>query len=149
MLLIDLWNANRSQLADKNIQQIIAFAGDGALTDSASAPAEFRHFLRHVQSDEIRRYIEECLVSTFPRSGEALQDLVNEVGRRLGFDVSPGRYSGLPNQANQDGIWRFSDDHAVVVEVKTSDTYRIDIDKISEYRNILAREGSLQTPRPF
>ena len=143
MLLIDLWNTNRSQLTDKHIQQIIAFAGDGALTDSASAPAEFRHFLRHVHSDEIRRYIEECLASTFPRSGEALQDLVNEIARRLGFDVSPGRYSGLPNQANQDGVWRFSDGHTVVVEVKTSDTYRIDIDKIAGYRDILAREGSL------
>jgi len=143
MLLIDLWNRNRSQLTDKHIRQIISIAGDGALTDSASAPAEFRDFLRHVHSDEIRRYIGECLASRFDWSGEALQDLVNEVGRRLGFNVTPGRYGGVQGGANQDGLWRFSDGHSVVVEVKTSDTYRIDIDKIAGYRNVLARDDEL------
>jgi hypothetical protein len=43
-----------------------------------------------------------------------------------------------------DGIWRFPDGHAVIIEVKTTDAYRIDLDTIAGYRKALIRQGSVQ-----
>ena len=42
MALIDLWKKDRGQLADKNIQQVITFAGDGRLADNSIASSEVR-----------------------------------------------------------------------------------------------------------
>ena len=36
-----------------------------------------------------------------------LQDIVNELGRRLEFDVENGRYQGTHFGDGSDGIWRF------------------------------------------
>ena len=36
----------------------------------------------------------ECLNEKFESGGLALQDVVNQVGRRLGFQVEDGRYRG-------------------------------------------------------
>ncbi|MDX1563655.1 MAG: putative Ig domain-containing protein, partial [Gammaproteobacteria bacterium] len=46
------------------------------------------------------------LESSFSNSGLALQDIVNEVARRLGFDVEPGRYRGKKGEIGFDGLWR-------------------------------------------
>ena len=121
MALTDLWLLSREQLAGKHVQQIIAFAGDGKLTDSGIAAGEFRSFLTLVPSNVVTRYATECLAESFNGSGLALQDVVNEIGRRLGFDVSHGRYRGAVGHLGFDGLWRSPDKHALIVEVKTTD----------------------------
>ena len=85
MALIDLWRTERAQLTDKHIQQVIAFAGDGKLADTSKASAEVREYLRNVPSDLIAKYADQRLQDSFPQSGFALQDLVNEIGRRIRF----------------------------------------------------------------
>lgn len=59
-----------------------------------------------------------------PQCNRALQDLVNHIGRLIGFDVEFGRYQGVQGENGFDGIWR-TDKLAIVVEVKTSDVYAI------------------------
>lgn len=147
MALIDLWKKNRTELSEKKIQQVISFAGDGKLSDGAAASEELREFLRNVPSDLLGAYMDQCLKDPFPNSGFALQDLVNEVGRRLDYTVSPGRYRGTSGHSGHDGIWSDGQQHSVVVEVKTTDAYRIDLDTIAKYRQSLSKEGHISLER--
>ncbi len=137
MALLDLWRSSREQLFEKHVQQIIAFAGDGRLCDGSAASAEFCAFLGQIPTGSLTRYASECLTDSFTNSGLALQDLVNEIGRRLGFDVAHGRYRGVSGQIGFDGLWRSPDGHALVVEVKMTDAYRIDLDTVAGYRAAL------------
>jgi hypothetical protein len=73
-------------------------------------------------------------VEKFEKSGQVLQDLVNEVGRRLDYSVDNGLYSGRANAIGNDGLWRSPEGHILVVEVKTSDAYRLSLDTIAAYR---------------
>ncbi len=143
MALIDLWKRDREQLTDKHIQQVIAFAGDGKLSDSSDAAVEMREYLRSVPSDLMVRYADQCLQDSFQNSGFALQDIVNEIGRRLDFSITHGRYRGTKNVPGQDGIWADGNRHSIVVEVKTTDAYRIHLDTIAGYRHSLAKSGSI------
>src|ERR1051325_841010 len=94
MSLADLWSISREQLEGKQVRQIIAFAGGGQLTDGGVGASEFREFLGLVPSGYLLRYAEECLSDSFPGSGLALQDVVNQIGKRLGYTVIDGRYRG-------------------------------------------------------
>jgi len=141
--LVDLWKSSPSQLRDKHVQQIISFAGNGKLTDGGTASQEFRSFLSLVPSSLLDRYANECLSKSFDNSGLALQDIVNEVGKRLGFSVSPGRYRGIAGQIGFDGLWKSSEGEHIVVEVKTTDTYRIDLNTIANYRKELIKAQGL------
>ena len=143
MSLVDLWTGSPDQLRHKHVQQIIAFAGDGKLLDGNEASKEFRDFLSQLPSSLLAQYAEECLSDSFSDSGLALQDIVNQIGRRLGFSVVDGRYRGTSAHIGFDGLWHFPNGHAAIVEVKTTDAYRIKLDKIVEYRRVLVRDGSV------
>src|SRR5260370_23026478 len=105
MALIDLWKRDRTQFDGKQVHQIIAFAGAGRLLDESPASLEFREFLANIGSSLLIRFADDCLDSKFDGSGLALQDIVNEIARRLGFSVTPGRYRGTTGQIGFDGIW--------------------------------------------
>jgi hypothetical protein len=141
MALLDLLEKSPQQVLDKQVQQLIAFAGAGKLTDDSVCSAEFRAFLARVPSERLRSYADQCLAQPFPDSGLALQDVVNEVGARLGSSVSSGRYRGTVKHVGFDGLWKFSSDHWIVTEVKTTDAYRIDLNTIADYRTALVDNG--------
>ena len=141
MSLIELWETSPEQLREKRVEQIIGFAGDGRLGDSNTAPVEFRAFLARIPSSILARYANECLTDSFKDSGLALQDIVNEIGRRLGFDVKPGRYRGAKGSIGNDGLWEAPNGAKIIVEVKTTDTYRVDLDVVAAYRKKLIKEG--------
>jgi len=125
-------------LESKRVEQIVAICGNGNLADGAPSSLTFREFLKNVPSKVLRKYSEECLDGTIGRnqnSGLILQDVVNEVGGRLGFDAEPGYYRGSPSRIGHDGLW-ISSDFSFVVEVKTSDL-SIKLDTIAEYRQQL------------
>lgn len=147
MALTDLWNKSRDQLKDKRVGQVIAFAGSGKLNDDGETSKEFREFLQLVPSDWLGRYADECLAEPFQDSGLALQDVVNQMGRRLGFNVADGKYRGTKGQTGQDGIWRLQDGHAIIVEVKTTDAYRIDLNVIAGYRSKLIADKTIPPER--
>jgi len=143
MGLIDLWASSKDQLSQKKAQQIIAFAGDGKLLDGSEASNEFRDFLAQVPSRLLGQYADDCLSGSFTDSGYVLQDIVNEIGRRLGFTVTDGRYRGTAGHIGFDGLWHFPNGHAVIVEVKTTDAYRIKLNKIVGYHRALVKKDTI------
>jgi hypothetical protein len=147
MSLLEIWKVSRDEFAKKHIQQIIAVAGTGKLTDGGEASREFREFLAYVPPDLLARYADECLSTSFQNSGFVLQDVVNEVGRRLGLKVENGRYHGMTGTPGHDGLWHTPDGHVIVTEVKTTDAYRIDLGRLAAYRQDLAGEGMLNLDR--
>ena len=73
-----------------------------------------------------------------------LQDIVNELGRRLDFDVDNGLYQGRKNAVGFDGIWRFKDQPDLIIETKTTDYVTISLDKLADYRERLVAENKVQ-----
>ena len=123
MSLLDLWQSSPSQIRGKQVDQIIAFAGSGRLLDGESTSGEFRELLQEIEDDLLISFAADCLTKKFENSGLALQDIVNQIGVRLGFQVKTGRYRGTPGQIGNDGLW-LAPNHSIVVEVKTTDAYR-------------------------
>ncbi len=142
MALTELWSSSPEQLRDKHVQQIIAFAGSGKLRDGAPTSQEFRDFLSQVPSSFLARYIDNCVSESFQDSGLALQDVVNQVGRRLGYSVTHGRYRGRSGEIGFDGLWKSRDNHSIIIEVKTTDAYRIDLNTLAEYRRKLIEQNA-------
>jgi hypothetical protein len=143
MSLAKIWTTDPDHLRGKQIQQIISFAGDGRLLDSSKASLEFREFLELATLEMLQAYAEGCLQESFSDCGLALQDIVNEVGRRLDFEVEKGRYRGTKGRVGFDGVWRSEDGHGLIVEVKTTDTYRIELKRLAAYRRELIATGKL------
>ena len=143
MALTDLWEDSKQQLEGKHVQQVIAFAGDGHLRDGGNASEDFRSFLSKIPTSMLQEYADQCLNNSFTGSGLALQDVVNEIGRRLGFKVINGRYRGGSGHIGFDGQWSLQDGHAIVVEVKTTDAYRIDLNVVADYRRDLIKKGTI------
>ncbi|MDP3586058.1 MAG: hypothetical protein Q8R61_13085 [Thiobacillus sp.] len=125
------------------IEQIVASAGNGQLKDESVCSKELRSFLGQVPSTKLAEYANHCLTDSYPKSGFVLQDIVNELGRRLGYEVTNGRYQGTTNSIGNDGLWRSPNGHDLLVEVKTSDAYRISLDKIAAYRDEQLKVGGI------
>lgn len=142
-MLLNQWKANKEEFEKKQIQQIVGFAGEGKLKDGSKCATEVRDYLAQIEIGCIESYIKQCLEKPFTDSGLVLQDLVNEIGRRLDFEVEDGLYQGRQNKIGFDGIWRAPEGFAIVVEVKTTDAYRITLDKISKYRQDLIKAGKI------
>ena len=143
MSLIELWKSQPDSFRHYKARQIAAFAGDGNIRDDSDCSSELRQYLRAVSTDLLADYAHECLEHGFPDSGFFLQDVVNELGRRLEFDVSNGRYRGIQGAIGFDGIWNIPSGPSIVVEVKTTDTYNVSLDKISGYRQKLVETDVL------
>jgi hypothetical protein len=139
MALVDLWNTERSQIIEKRIDQLIAFAGEGRLRDGNDTSHELRELLAVLPSDLIGEWIEGCLTNRFTDFGFVLQDIINEIGRRLGFRVTPGVYRGHGNES-YDGLWLMPDGRAVLIESKSSTAYSINLTRIAGYRKQIAPE---------
>jgi hypothetical protein len=64
---------------------------------------------------------------------------VNELGRRLDFSVENGLYQGRVKKIGHVGIWK-DENTAIVVEVKTTGSYRVNWDRSASYRLRLVSE---------
>jgi hypothetical protein len=137
--LIELAKQNASSVEKYTIQQIVGICGDGNLRDSSDCSKQLREFLAIQSSERLATYARFCLDEGFNRSGFVLQDIINEVGKRLGYTVQNGRYQGVINQVGYDGLW-FDGKHHIVIEVKTTDTYRINLDTVQAYADKLNLE---------
>ena len=112
---------------DKSLPQILSFAGDGKLKDGNTTSSEFRNLLDIVQPNILFEFANYCLSNPFENSGLALQDIVNQIGKRLNFDVEYGLYKGKKNSIGFDGIWTTKDGYNIIIEVKTTDYIRINL----------------------
>jgi hypothetical protein len=146
MPLLELWESSPAAIDQFTIEQIVAAAGDGVLTDASKCSQELRSYLARVPHSKLAEYVERCLSSSFNRSGFVLQDLVNELGRRLDYKVTNGRYQGTQNSIGFDGIWISPEGHTIIIEVKTTDAYRISLDTIIRYREKLLATSQIHHP---
>ena len=143
MPLIALWESNSTVVDQFSIEQVVATAGNGELKDGSLCSTELRSFLAQVPTPKLSGYVERCLSYGFSKSGMVLQDLINELGRRLDFSVENGRYQGTTNAVGFDGVWASPEGRSIVIEVKTTDVYRISLDTIVEYREKLIGSGRI------
>ena len=146
MPLISLHKDSPQTIEGANIQQIVSWAGDGKLKDDSEAQGELRQYLALVESEKLELYVLQCLESDgdFKDSGFVLQDVVNEIGRRLGFKVENGRYRGKSGENGFDGLWNSKSSGSFVVETKTSAAYTIKLETMSRYRDALVEEGKIK-----
>lgn len=143
MDLLNLWINNREFFFDKTVDQVLSICGSGELTDDSQTSAEFRKFLYSIPTSILNSYADYCINHPFKDSGFVLQDIVNEMGRRLGFSVENGRYRGRQKAVGFDGIWTAEDGYSMVVEVKTTDHFRIPLSKLAEYRSKLVAQNRI------
>ena len=110
------------------LEQVLELVGDLDDAPGEKTPRErFRRFLDQnlTSVGAVRDYVEECLRCPGEQYNRALQDLVNHLGRLLGFDVTFGRYKGVQGEIGFDGVWKSPSGLYIVVEVKTTDVYAI------------------------
>lgn len=139
----EIWAKSKGTFDSKTLSQILAFAGDGKLKDSNVTSKEFRELLDQVPSTLLKQFADNCLTEKFDDGGFALQDIINQIGTRLGFVIENGLYRGKQNDIGFDGIWTSSEGHSLVLEVKTTDAYRINLDTIAEYRKKLIGQSRI------
>jgi hypothetical protein len=142
MPLISIWQTNPSAISEFTIEQIVSVAGNGDLRDSGQCSRELRDYLAEVSTDQLANYLDYCLANSFQKNGLVLQDIVNELGRRPDYFVEFGRYQGTVNSIGYDGIWKAPERNTLILEVKTTDAYRISLDRLAGYRKNLI-ESSL------
>lgn len=143
MPLLQFWKTAKDEVLKMTIQQVLASAGDGKLRDQSECSKELCAFLRAVPSDQLFTYARHCLEEKFDDGGLVLQDIVNELGRRLDFDVENGLYQGKRNTANFDGIWRSKDQPALIIEVKTTDYVTVQLKKYANYKELLVADNKV------
>jgi hypothetical protein len=141
--LIEIWRDQPAFIEGKSFRQIIQLAGDGRLRDGNVSSKELRDWLAAIPLERLRGCVEECLAESFDDGPLALQDAANEIGVRLGFEVTRGRYRGIKGEVGNDGLWQADDGFCLLVEVKTTDAYRINLDTIAGYRDELVRNGKI------
>ncbi len=138
--ILDIWIENKRFIEEKSLEQVMAICGDGKLRDDNETSSQLREYFANIPTKLIDLYINECLDSGFQHSGLILQDLVNEIGQRLGFAVEPGYYRGGGTKIGFDGLWRAKDGFSFVIEVKTTDAYQLNLDVQANYRRKLVEE---------
>lgn len=140
MPLLSFWKSNRDEVLNLTIEQVVSNAGDGNLRDTSTCSQELRQFLRFIPIEALCRYAQHCLDNSFDKGGLVLQDIVNEFGQRLDFDVEHGLYQGKKTAVGFDGIWRTKNEPELIIEVKTTDYVTVSLDKLADYRRRLVEE---------
>jgi hypothetical protein len=143
MPLLSFWKNAKEEVLKLSIEQVVSNAGDGVLRDQSECSSEFRQYLRVAPVESLYEYARHCLESGFNRSGFILQDIVNEFGTRLAFQVENGIYQGTKNAVGFDGIWSADGEPDLVIEVKTTDAYTVKLEKHAEYKRRLWLEKRL------
>lgn len=139
----EIWAKSKGTFDSKTLSQILAFAGDGKLKDNNVTSLEFRELLDQVPSTLLKQFADNCLTEKFDDGGFALQDIINQIGARLGFTIENGLYRGKQNDIGFDGIWTSTEGHSIVLEVKTTDAYRINLDTLAVYRQKLTDQSRI------
>lgn len=141
--LLELWKSQNDFLQDKSFSQLINIAGEGQLRDDNNTSAQIRELLNIVPTSKLKEYGSQCLFESFKDSGFALQDVVNQLGKRLGFYIEEGLYRGKRNDVGFDGLWTIKNEHSFIIEVKTTDAYRINLNTINAYKEKLIQQGKI------
>ena len=89
-------------------------------------------------TEEIEAYLHEALDGSDQHHNRALQDIINNIGRRLGFEIKYGVYQGRSDTIGYDGHWTSTatenETHLIVKSKKTT-AYSINPGQAGEYMN--------------
>ena len=143
--LISAWKETQKTF-NMSLKQVVNIAGDGTLENDESK-GELREFFSMIDLETMGRLLGECYNKEkkykFDTRGFAFQDLINEMGRRLGYAVENGLYRGKKNEIGFDGLWKAKDGSYIIMESKTSDDYSIAIESVIGYRDKLLIENKV------
>jgi len=140
---MNFWKTAKEDVLKLKVEVIVKNAGDGHLRDQSPCSLELRQYLSVAPVESLFDYARQCLDKSFPESGLALQDVVNELGRRLDFNVENGLYRGKPSAIGFDGIWSATNEPDLIVEVKTTDYVAIDLKTQAGYKEKLLTAGQV------
>lgn len=122
----------------------------GEFKDGSQASEKFRELLRDEETtvESIEDWMREVLEGSQAYHNRALQDIINNIGERLGFEVVYGPYSGKSGEIAYDGWWKSpgtddKKDTHLIVESKKSTTYTIDPNQIGGYMEKLAEQEGI------
>lgn len=144
MALLSFWKSNKDEVLKQSIEQVVSNAGNGNLRDNSDCSIEFRQFLKVAPSEQLFGYARHCLETAFDNGGFVLQDIVNELARRLDFEVEDGLYRGKKTTVGFDGIWRYKEQPDLIIETKTTDYVTISLEKLAAYKERLVGEKKVQ-----
>ena len=128
-------------MVEITIEKLIELTGD--LKDNQPSTQKFRNFISSpdVSRADLKTWVSECLEKTGQNFNRALQDIVNCIGERLGFQVEYGLYAGRGGAIGYDGKWASPDAKIqLVIDTKKSGAYSIDPSQIGEYIQQLSRK---------
>jgi len=143
--LINAWNESQKKFT-MTLKQIVNIAGDEML-ESEEAVKEIREFFTMIDPQTMGRLLRECYSKEkkhkFETRGFAFQDLINEMGRRLGYNVENGLYRGKKNEVGFDGLWQAKDGSYIIMESKVSGDYAFIPETVIGYRDKLISERGI------
>lgn len=127
---------NHVIMVELTLDLIVSLAGDWA--DSSRASKQFREIIENEQTstEEISAYLQEAINGTDDHHNRAIQDLVNNIGQRLGFRVDYGVYQGRSDTIGYDGHWvsaATETETHLIVETKKSTSFSIDLNQAGGY----------------
>lgn len=138
--LTRFYDEHPNSCKEMKLKQVASFAGDGNMLHKATYE-DLRDFFSKIDLPMFEKFVNEALSlekeDKFDDRGFVLQDLVNEMGRRLGYIVTHGLFKGKKGDNGFDGLWKAPDGRFIVMESKTSDAYAIDLKAIVGYREKL------------
>lgn len=143
MPLLSFWKNAKEDVLKMTIEQVVSSAGNGNLNDHSACSDELREYLSVAPIERLVEYSRHCFESSFNKSGLVLQDIVNEYGRRLDFEVENGLYQGTRGAVGYDGIWRAKGEPDIIIEVKTTDYVTVRLEKIAQYKEKLLGESKV------
>ena len=129
-------------MVEITIEKLISLIGE--LKDHSPSSEKFRSFISSadVSRADLEAWVNECLEKTGQSLNRALQDIVNCVSARLGFNVEYGLYAGRKDAIGYDGKWNSDEENIqLVVETKKTEAYRIDPEQVGKYIEALRRES--------
>lgn len=145
-LLDTLLQADPNEVNNLGIERILGLCGNGKLTDDSQCSSELRNYFHKTRPENLPKYMQSCLQDPFENSEFVLQDIINEFGRILEYDVTNGRYRGkkTADVIGFDGLWfDAANEHSIVVEVKKTDAYSINLAIQAGYRENLIKSGKI------
>ena len=111
-----------------DLSVLFEFAGD--IKDGSKASEKLRVKLQQeATAEDVEQLLQESLDGNTSNHNRALQDIVNNIGQRLGFTVDYGMYNPGNSANGYDGLWKttnFADETVhLVVETKKSTNFTI------------------------
>jgi hypothetical protein len=139
-------------MVELTLDRIVNLAGDW--TDNSRASDQFQAIIRDEQTttEEVGAYLQEAIDGDEQYHNRALQDLVNNIGERLGFEVEYGVYQGRSDTIGYDGHWvstATEENTHLVVETKTTTTYAIDPGQAGGYMNELTDQEDVERAQVY